>query len=252
MAVNPNQSGLKMLAVLEHIAREQPAGLRQLARSLDMDKSAVQRAIVTLAEAGWVQPAQATTGSWELTTRILRIAHLAHGDTTLGQRARPVLDSLRDVTGETAYLALLDADGLVVIEVAESRHSLRMVVPPGSNLIASARTSGADSIPFLSPTQQQQLLAGDTHSDTPGTRPGYVIGHPAEGDDVSITIAATVRDREQRVVGVLGLCGVRGRMTEEQRLRTANLISRKAHELSHSGASELSPEAIKRAIGGFG
>ena len=54
MAVKRNLSAGRMLAVFETIARAQPVGVSALARELGADKSAVQRDLMTLADAGWI------------------------------------------------------------------------------------------------------------------------------------------------------------------------------------------------------
>ena len=55
MAVKRSQSASRVLSVLELIASRQPIGVSALAKLLDEDKSAVQRAIMTLADAGWIR-----------------------------------------------------------------------------------------------------------------------------------------------------------------------------------------------------
>lgn len=256
MPVNSNKSGARLLAILEHVARAQPVGVRELARSMSIDKSAVQRVLTTLAETGWVQAAPNKQGAWELTTRILHVAHLAHGSNTLRQRARPALDALRDATGETSYLAIPDVDGLVVVEVAESRHSLRMVIPVGSNLTTETDTNSGLPTPFLSPQQHEILVdssaLGNQQEDIKkGSRPNYVIGHEKD-DSSSLTMAAPILGADCSVIGVIAICAVYLRIPQEEHVRIGELISQKARELSHSARSELNAESIKSAIGGFG
>ena len=47
----------KALRVLDAVAEHQPIGVGALARLLTMDKSAVQRILVSLQRAGWICPA---------------------------------------------------------------------------------------------------------------------------------------------------------------------------------------------------
>ena len=71
MPVKRSQSASRVLAVLEGIARHQPIGVSDLARLLDADKSAVQRAIMTLADEGWIHSASGSPSKWQLTAHIL-------------------------------------------------------------------------------------------------------------------------------------------------------------------------------------
>ena len=58
MAVKPLQSLQRALSVIEAIAANQPIGVAALARLLGEDKSAVQRDLMTLADAGWIRAAR--------------------------------------------------------------------------------------------------------------------------------------------------------------------------------------------------
>jgi DNA-binding IclR family transcriptional regulator len=104
MTVKRSRSASRVLAVLESIARHQPIGVSTLARELAADKSAVQRAIMTLADSGWIHPAAGAPTRWQLTARILAVAHMGHSGNDLRQRARGTLEALRDECGETVLL----------------------------------------------------------------------------------------------------------------------------------------------------
>src|SRR5262245_53318949 len=122
MPVKPSQTATRVLLALEHIARHQPIGVRELSRLMDEDKSAVQRAIVTLADGGWIQAAPGPMTRWELTGHIHAIAQMGHGSNDLRRRARAALEDLRDQCGETVLLNVPDKDRFVVIDVVESPH----------------------------------------------------------------------------------------------------------------------------------
>ena len=58
-------TGARVLEVFEAVAEHQPVGVAALSRMLGIDKSAVQRALVTLAEQGWIQARDDPTTRWE-------------------------------------------------------------------------------------------------------------------------------------------------------------------------------------------
>lgn len=256
MAVNANKSGSRLLAVLEQIARSQPIGVRQLARDMDMEKSAVQRAVTTLAEAGWIQPASNAASGWELSTRVLHVAHMAHGSNSLRQRARPVLDALRDATGETTFLAVPDLDGFVVLEVAESRQSLRTVVPLGSILPARDTALVHAALPYLTTEQREQLI-GEVPQErlreawSKAMETGYAIARDAD-DENSITIAAPIFGTQGEALAVVSVRAVSARNGPEQQEAIGKLLLEKQRELSASGHGVLNAADLRRAIGGFG
>lgn len=256
MPVNANKSGTRLLQVLEQIARSQPVGVRQLARMLDLEKSATQRAVTTLAEAGWIQPASLSAAGWELSVRILHVSHLAHGSNSLRQRARPALEALRDATNETAYLAIPAEDGFVVLDVAESRESLRTVVPCGSLLHIDDMAIIDAVLPYLGPEKRDELM-GKVPKDKlrrawqGAMETGYSIAEDAQ-DENSITIAVPVLGTYSEAIGALCVRAVRARTGPEKQREIGRLLLEKQQELSLGSRHELRAADLRRAIGGFG
>src|SRR5258705_12836252 len=101
---------LNTLRVLEEVASRQPIGVGELARVLDMPKSSVQRALVTLHTAGWIRPAAGEVTRWVITTRALAVGGRARGDPGLGGAALPIMGDPRPDTEETIHLPVA-ADG---------------------------------------------------------------------------------------------------------------------------------------------
>src|SRR5579871_3463325 len=143
-----------MLKVFEAIAETQPIGVSALARGLDADKSAIQRDLMTLSDAGWIRPVAGSGGRWELTPRVLTLAHTPYSSNALRQRARPALEELRSETGETACLAVPDGDHFVVIDALESPHVLRMVPPVGLVVPIKGSATARAVLPHLSEAEQ--------------------------------------------------------------------------------------------------
>jgi IclR family acetate operon transcriptional repressor len=160
MAVKSSQSASRVLAALERIAEHQPIGVSDLARLLGEDTSAMQRALVTLARDGWICAAPGKPTRWELTARIHAVAHAAHGNHALRQRARAVLEDLRDATGETASLNVPELGRFLISDVVESRHSLRVVLTVGATVPNIGSATARAILPYMSPEQQQEFLPG--------------------------------------------------------------------------------------------
>jgi DNA-binding IclR family transcriptional regulator len=256
LPVNANKSGGRLLAVIEQIARSQPIGVRNLARVMDTEKSAVQRAVTTLAEAGWIHAPAGPSGGWELTVRILNLALMSHGSNSLRQRIRPLLNSLRDETGETAYLAIPDTDGLVVTEVAESQQSLRLVVPVGVALPFRDSAAGRAILAHLPAGEREVLLGGAPTGEFADMLQQIVAaGHATICDsdaNTAVSIASPVFDMQGRPVGALVISAVGARTSPENQARFSGLLYRAARDLSSAGQSEISLPDLRKAIGGFG
>lgn len=144
MAVKQMQSAARVLATFEAVVSAQPIGLGALARRLGEDKSALQRALATLASAGWIEPASSGATGWRPSNRVLVLAHVAQRGADIVQRARLVLERLRDETEETIILNVPDGKTVVIIDTVVSHQLLRtspkigMLVPVGSSAAGRA------------------------------------------------------------------------------------------------------------------
>src|SRR3954464_4627776 len=127
MAVKTIQSVQNALTVLEALAAAQPAGVSALARTVDLDKAAVQRILLTLGDAGWIR--QTDTGEWTITSKPLQIG--THFTAGLRELAHPHMVQLQRATDETVLLFAREANTMVVLDCVDSSQVLRMTVPIG-------------------------------------------------------------------------------------------------------------------------
>ena len=131
MPVKENQSVRNACDLIEAIARAQPIGVSDLARSTGVNKSAAQRLAVSLQSAGWLH--QDADGRWRIAPVLSALVAPA-SQRSLVDIVRPTLDRIRDECGETAMLVAIERDELIVQAVADSRHALRITAPAGSQL----------------------------------------------------------------------------------------------------------------------
>ncbi|MGR6998436.1 helix-turn-helix domain-containing protein [Yinghuangia aomiensis] len=113
--------------MIEAVAAHQPVGVAELARATGEDKSALQRVLVTLHASALDPPRPSAArppagNSPRARSWWRRSARRRDG---LPARARPVLEALRDATGETAILAVPDSGRIVAVDVAESPELVR-------------------------------------------------------------------------------------------------------------------------------
>ena len=141
MAVKQVQSAARVLATFEALADNQPLGVGALARVLGDDKSAVQRALMTLSAAGWIRRAGGDGSQWEVTTRILGLANRAQRRSGLRDRIRPALEILRQSTDETIILNVPESGQIVVLDVVESTQLVRTA--PKVGFVVPALSSAA-------------------------------------------------------------------------------------------------------------
>lgn len=224
-----------MLTVFEAVVAEQPIGVSALARRLDADKSAVQRDLMTLADARWIKAAPGAGGQWELSPHILTLARPPHSTDNLRLLARPLLNRLCMQTGETVYLAVPEHDHFVVMAAAESHHLLR-IVPAVGIVIPMERSATARAVlPYLPAADQQRLCGSVTPSmeqDFAETRARGFAVNDEEIQVGSVAIASAVLDGSGRPVGSLVLTGPAERLGPVRREEVGTLLRDAARQLA--------------------
>lgn len=236
MAVKRSRSAARVLTVLERIARDQPIGVSDLARTLQLDKSAVQRDVATLADAGWIRPTVGTPVKWQLTAHILAVAHMGHMRDDLRQRARPELEALRDASGETVLLVVPDIRRFIVVDALESRNMLRTVPRIGLEVPVRRSATSRAVLPYMSREQQIDLLGEPPDAPLEAEfaqtlRRGYSV---SDGDVIagSTNIAAPILEVDGRPVGAVVVSGPSDRLTPRQQRKVGAMVSQTARNLS--------------------
>lgn len=236
MAVKVVRSATRVLAVLETVAELQPVGLAVVARHLDADKSAVQRALATLVEDGWIRPAAGEGVRWELTTRALVMSSRATRRSDLRERARPVLERLRDDTGESVLLAVADPPRVVTLDVVESRQLVRaaphvgMVLPPVGSAAVLALLA------HLPPEEVGRYLGhrpdrGERDALAAVRQKGWALNQGAVHAESS-GVAAAVLDPDGRAMAAISVSAPTQRLPKARQAEVAALVVAAAASLS--------------------
>jgi len=232
MAVKQVQSATRVLATFEALADHQPVGVGALARVLDDDKSAVQRALMTLAEAGWIRRTTGDRTRWEVTTRVLALAHGAQRRTGLRERARPVLERLRDETGETAILNVPESGQVVVLDVAESNQLVRTV--PGIGLVVPplASAAGQAILAHLPVAQLADYGVTGGYERLAAVRARGWSVNDRDATPGASAVGAAVLDGEGRPLASITISGPAARMDADVLDRLGPLVNSAAASLS--------------------
>ena len=236
---------LNTLRVLEEVASRQPIGVGELARALDMPKSSVQRALVTLHTAGWIRPASGEVTRWVLTTKALAVGGRASGDLDLRGAALPVMEDLRRHTEETIHLTVAEGGKMVLIERLETDKPVRTSMALGHALPVHASANGKAVLANSSPEVINQLLADDLprYTDTTVTDPdqlraelaairgrGFAVNRGEWRSDVGC-VAAAVMGGHEKPIATLSVNIPISRLTEESEAAFGAALSEAASSL---------------------
>ncbi|RIQ22845.1 IclR family transcriptional regulator [Jiangella rhizosphaerae] len=117
---------VSMLNVLQE--SPEPMSLVEIHRSIGMAKATAFRYLWTLEKHRYVE----RDGSGRYGLGLGFVGMQSRDLDVLKERARPWLERVRDETGETTNLGVLDGNAVRYVEVAESHRTVRMASSPGS------------------------------------------------------------------------------------------------------------------------
>lgn len=151
---------VKTLAVLECLAAsEQSKALKEIAAEVGLVKSSVFRILFTLREQGYVE--QSDGGNYRLTLKSGRLARKNTERLRLADIARPYLIKLRDDLDESVALAERRPHAVVLIDVQETSHPLRLSFQIGDDCPIHATALGKAVAAFLPTAEFQTLWKGE-------------------------------------------------------------------------------------------
>jgi IclR family transcriptional regulator, acetate operon repressor len=215
--------------LIETIAERQPLGVSDLARLTGIEKSAAHRLAVTLHRAGWLDPTG--DGRWQIAATLSRLARRA-ATAALTATMLPRMEALRDQTGETVMLVAIEHARLMVLEVVESRHALRISAPVGSEL-PLVRSSAARAIAAHLPPDELAALrrAHPALDDAPVLaavrRRGWAMNDREIVTDARV-VGAPILARDGYPLAALIVCGPTSRITVARMKQHGELVAKAA------------------------
>jgi DNA-binding IclR family transcriptional regulator len=215
--------GLKRgLDLLRQFSRDsRTLGVGELARRLDLPRTTVFRLARTLEAMGFLQRVDETR-SYRLGPAVLGLGFEYLASLDLPEIAGPALEALRDVTGASAHLAILDGTEIVYLARFPSRGALSSNIRVGSRLPAHATSMGRILLAELDDAALAGLyrgrsldaFTGQTPTDMAALRSvlhadrarGYAPSRSFYERGV-VSIAAVLRDLDGRAVAAINVTG---------------------------------------------
>jgi IclR family acetate operon transcriptional repressor len=217
----------RCLDILEALAASKDLGVVELAKLVDLQPGTVHRFLATLVHRDYVAQDK-STGRYYLRYKLLELAdtlrqHVAHFESL----AAEPLKEVRDVSGETATLAVLSDDAAVYIAQEESSKSVRLLTPLGRPVPLHSTAVGKAMLAFQ-PAQaiERQMAREPFERFTPSTivdsralsndlervrRNGFAVDN-GENEDGVVAVAAPIFDHRGLAVAALNVSGPASRM----------------------------------------
>jgi IclR family acetate operon transcriptional repressor len=238
----------RLVAILEDVARRPaPAGAAEVAESMGLPLSTVARLMRQLADEQLLERSE-RDGRYALGPRLFALARAATSRLHIVERARPVLEQLRDTTGETTSLHVLSGVQRVCLLEVQSQHALRRVVPAGMTsplagtatgevlLAGAAETDRRAAIDAAGlPAAERLALAGRLDAIRAN---GYaLVDDWVEGlTGLSAPIAAA-----ERTVAAISISGPNTRFSRERALGHVDAVLAAAARLSMHAGDRTTP-----------
>jgi len=221
----------KALDVLDAVGAA-PAGLSQLelAEGLNLPRTTVYRLLATLVARGLLRR-DPLRRVYCLGFRCFEMARQAWAMPDLVAAASVELRSLRDLTGETAYLATLDGLEVVSLERVDGAHSQRSSAALGQRKPLYCTSQGKAMLSAMPPVQRDELIKDLTLKPlTPLTitdRRRLLIelritasrGYALDDEEIVLgvrCVGAPVVDGKGQVRGAISVAGPAWRMTRQR------------------------------------
>jgi IclR family acetate operon transcriptional repressor len=192
------RSVTRVLDILD-VLRERTEGatLAQLVTTTDMPRSSAFRYLATLEARGYVEREDGT-GTFQLGPAFLS-SHVHHLQ-LLAQRARPILEELRDRFEETINLAILQGTRVVYLEIVESQRGMRFAAREGDREPIHSTALGKAIATLLDDDDIRAILDAEgmpARTDHTITEPERFIAAIQHGRSVGYALD----DRENEVDG---------------------------------------------------
>jgi DNA-binding IclR family transcriptional regulator len=214
-----------LLAVAEAPDR---ISLTEIARRVDLAKSTVARVLATLEGLEAVEHMSGPEG-YRLGPQIVKLAARVAYPRTLTTAARPYLEELAQLTGETLTLCIPDGDQVLYIDQVATRHSVQLRDYRGRRAPLHSSCDGKLFLAFWREEPRERYLGQPLERLTPNTitdaeqlraelaqirRQGYAWTN-GEGDVDVVGVAAPIRDQHDELVASICVFGPAFRMPTE-------------------------------------
>jgi IclR family pca regulon transcriptional regulator len=155
-----SRSLVKGLEILKLFSAENPTlSLAEIADKLGVSRTTPFRLLYTLQDVGYLDQDEHTK-RYSLTPKVLELGFTYLHTLQLSDIAQPYLEKLRDETGASAHIGILDGREVVYIARASARGVPTINVTVGSRLPAHATAIGKLLLAFEPAERLNELLVG--------------------------------------------------------------------------------------------
>jgi IclR family KDG regulon transcriptional repressor len=239
----------KVLDLLEHVAAAgRPLTVSELAASTGFNVSTAHRLMQTLVSRNYVEQS-ATSRAYSLGPRLLELGVAYSGSLDLTGAARPRIEALRDLAGETVHVAILAGRDVVEICAAGGRQAVTVSRGAGRRDPAHCTATGKILLAALPEIEIDRFLAqGPLHPATPRSicdadafraelararSAGYAIDEEELSSDVCC-IGVAIRDGAGRAIAAVSVAIPKARFRGGDLTRWVGMLNDTSRQISRA------------------
>jgi DNA-binding IclR family transcriptional regulator len=229
------------------LTRGEPAAILDLAAALNIPKSTAYDLVRTLARAGYLERASTGNGYF-LGRKLFELGSAYRSQVDLLKEGGHIVQALRDETGETVQLSVLENGVMLVLVKEETKHPIRIISRVGSRVPVNWAAAGRLLVSDLDDAALRRLLAQNARpSPNNGAttdidalvkeiRRARAQGHAVELNEANAhagCVAAPVIDSTGRCVAAISIVAPEQRLQKKDRDTLIAAVKRTAARLSH-------------------
>jgi DNA-binding IclR family transcriptional regulator len=206
----------RAIAILDELALARTElGTNEIARRTGINVSTISRILATLVAGGLVEHVS-STGRYRLGIGVVRLANAVHEGLDVRSLARPYLEELGKLVGETVTLSVPGEHEAFTLDFVQSRLTVRSVAEVGRASVAHATAVGKVFLAHGGKLGPGQLTAFTDRTTVDRAVLDVEIAQVSERgwaqalgereEDLN-AIAAPVHDRAGRLTAILGIQG---------------------------------------------
>lgn len=236
----------KAINVIEFIAECNQAGVTEISKGLGYGVSATYHLLNTLKEANIIVQDRETK-KFKLSLKLWQLGVLAYEQNSITEIIKPYLSKLRDLTGETANLTIVDNNKTVYIAQEESDRLVRMFTTTGASAPLHCTGGGKTILAHKAKEIRDEIidrldLEEFTHSTITDKEEfrreldkikenGY--GFDNEEREIGVScIAAPIFDLSNEPIASISISGPTSRFTDEAREKWIELTIKIASQVT--------------------
>lgn len=247
-ATSTSRSVRRALDILELMrARAEPLSVADFVQLLRIPKSTAYELVRTLTQAGYIERA-AAAGTYGLGRKLFELGMAYRSQVDLLKEGGQIVKELRDETGETVQLSVLEQNMMLVLAKEESPQPIRIISRVGSRVPVNWAAAGRLLVSDLGDDALRGLLKSIVRPSPTGRAPtdigklvaqirkfrmqGYAV-ELNEANEHAGCVAAPVIDATGDCVAAVSIVAPEQRLHKKQRETLIAAVKAAANKLSH-------------------